>query len=316
MSYKPTIVSLFSGCGGFDLGFQMAGYKTIWAIDNYGPAVETFNLNFPGEICVRRDIRKIELSEIPDSDLIIGGFPCQSFSSAGRRRGFNDPRGDLFKEYARILKGKRPKAFVAENVSNLLRIHKGEALKIIVKEFEDCGYVVKTCLYDFQEFGVPQRRKRIIFVGIRNDLNYTYAFPKPPGRTVTAGEALADIPPDCPNNEKRTSPCKLNYIKLLKPGQRINQVEGMRDKFLAWCFKLEPGKVSPTIMADESGAYWAEDRMLTNRERARLQSFPDSFVFCGSYHGVSRQIGNAVPPLGVVEVARSLLPLFRKSRKG
>lgn len=171
---KYTVVSLFSGAGGFDLGFKQAGFEIIFANDNFKQAVETYRRNIGNHI-VEKDILELKSSEIPDNpDVIIGGFPCQGFSVANTKRSMKDKRNFLYKEMLRIIKDKKPKMFVAENVKGILSMEKGKVIEMIKKDFEDLGYYVETKLFNTAEYGVPQQRERVIIIGnrLRNEVIY------------------------------------------------------------------------------------------------------------------------------------------------
>ena len=216
MTKKLSVVSLFSGAGGLDLGFKEAGFDLVWANDFDADAVETYKTNI-GDECVLGDISNISSDDIPNCDVIIGGFPCQGFSMANTKRHVLDERNSLYLEYVRILKDKRPKAFVAENVKGILSIGKGEVIKAIIEDFTNVGYRVKYKLLNAADYGVPQTRMRVIIVGIRSDLNVDFEFPEPTHSKnsanglpnwVSVKEALEHLPdPDgdnahsVPNNE-------------------------------------------------------------------------------------------------------------------
>lgn len=171
---KYTVVSLFSGAGGFDLGFKQAGFEIIFANDNFKQAVETYRRNIGNHI-VEKDILELKSSEIPDNpDVIIGGFPCQGFSVANTKRSMEDKRNFLYKEMLRIIKDKKPKMFVAENVKGILSMEKGKVIEMIKKDFEDLGYYVETKLFNTAEYEVPQQRERVIIIGnrLRNEVIY------------------------------------------------------------------------------------------------------------------------------------------------
>lgn len=329
-AYEPTIVSIFSGCGGLDLGFHQEGYRTIWANDFANWAVESFRTNL-GDVIHLKDITKIDPyndSSIPDCDLVLGGFPCQDFSIIWKQPGLNGTRGGLFRHFAEFIDAKRPKAFVAENVKGLLTANGGRAIDTIVKDFESIapGYVVKPHLYNFAEYGVPQFRERVLFVGVRIDTGFNFIHPLPThgpnaGRPYfTAGEALVGVESVPYNNELINIKEKTRQmLELIPEGGNFTDipkdsalyVKGMISHVYRRIKLDEPAK---TIIAAGGGGTWGyhypEPRALTNRERARLQSFPDDFVFKGSVTEVRRQIGNAVPPAGVHLVARRLKPLF------
>ncbi|HHU0001706.1 TPA: DNA cytosine methyltransferase [Legionella pneumophila] len=326
---KPRIISLFSGCGGLDLGFHQVGYQTLWANDIDKWAAETFKHNF-GDIMFQGDIEEVDPytdKTIPDCDLILGGFPCQDFSMIWKRPGLNGERGNLYKSFLRFVDAKKPKAFVAENVKGLLSANKNKAIETIIKDFENIspGYLVKIQLYNFAEYGVPQFRERVLIVGIRKDTEFDFCHPEAThgiGKTpyVTAGDALNGVEKVRDNNEIMNSkPKTIEMLKLIPEGGNFTDipkehplyVKGMISHVYRRIDRNEPSK---TIIAAGGGGTWGyhypEPRPLTNRERARLQSFPDDFRFIGSIAEVRRQIGNAVPPVGVHALAKALKPLF------
>ena len=324
---KPRIVSIFSGCGGLDYGFHMEGYETIWANDFAEWACKSFAANF-GDVIHYKDITKIDPytdTTIPECDIVLGGFPCQDFSIIWKQPGLNGTRGGLFRQF---VDAKKPKAFVAENVKGLITANNGRAIDTIIKDFESIapGYVVKPHLYNFAEYGVPQFRERVLFVGVRIDTGFDFVHPKPshgPNGTlpyVTAGEALEGVEKVPTNNEHINIKEKTRKVlELIPEGGNFTDipkenplyVKGMISHVYRRIKRDEPAK---TIIAAGGGGTWGyhypEPRPLTNRERARLQSFPDDFIFEGSVTEVRRQIGNAVPPVGVRAVAKRLLPLF------
>jgi DNA (cytosine-5)-methyltransferase 1 len=328
--YSPKIVSIFSGCGGLDLGFHLEGYRTIWANDFSQWAVESFKKNL-GDVIHLGDITQINPyhnSTIPDCDLILGGFPCQDFSVIWKQPGLNGKRGGLYRHFLEFVDAKKPKAFVAENVKGLLTANKRKAIETIIKDFEQItpGYIVKPHLYNFAEYGVPQFRERLIIIGIRIDTSFNFIHPKPthgPNASqpyITAGKALAGVEKILYNNEHINCTEKTKQMLALIPegGNFSNipkdnplYVKGMISHVYRRIKLNEPAK---TIIAAGGGGTWGyhypEPRPLTNRERARLQSFPDDFIFIGSPTEVRRQIGNAVPPEGVRTIAQRLKPLF------
>jgi len=328
---EPKILSLFSGCGGLDCGFHMAGYKTVWANDIDEWAVKTFEKNFGEKIINQKNIEKINIknSKIPSCDLIIGGFPCQDFSVVWKQPGLDGDRGNLYKHYLRFIEAQRPKAFVAENVKGLLTANKGKAIKEILKGFSNAGdgYMVKIQLYNFADYGVPQFRERVIFVGIRLDTGFNFIHPAPThgvgrkNKYRTAGQALKGVDKitDFNKDEIKITEKTRNFIDRIPEGGNFkniptndpNYVKGMISHVYRRIKLDEPAK---TIIAAGGGGTWGyhfpDPRPLCNRERARLQSFPDDFQFLGSVTEIRRQIGNAVPPVGVVLLAQTLKPLF------
>lgn len=327
---NPRIVSIFSGCGGLDLGFHLEGYKTIWANDFSEWACDSFR-NYFGDVIRFEDITKIDPYKdetIPDCDLILGGFPCQDFSVIWKRPGLNGKRGGLYRHFLDFVAAKKPKAFIAENVKGLLTANKRKAIEVILKDFEEIqpGYIVKPHLYNFADYGVPQFRERLLIVGIRVDTGFDFKHPLPThgvGKNfpyVTAGKALKDALKVKYNNEQINCADKTRrMLELIPEGGNYTDippdhalyVKGMISHVYRRINRNEPSK---TIIAAGGGGTWGyhypDPRPLTNRERARLQSFPDDFEFKGTITEVRRQIGNAVPPEGVRILARYLLPLF------
>jgi len=327
---KPKVISLFSGCGGLDLGFHLEGYRTVWANDISPWAIQSFN-NYFGNVGIEGDIEAIDPysdETVPDCDIIIGGFPCQDFSIIWKQPGLEGSRGNLYKNFLRFVDAKKPKAFVAENVKGLLTSNGGKAIKQIIEDFENVspGYLVKIHLYNFAEYGVPQFRERVLIVGVRMDTGFEFFHPRPThgpnGKLpyVTSGDALKDVEKVEINNEKmKVSEKIVEMLKLIPEGGNFRDVpmdhplyvKGMISHVYRRLNLSEPAK---TIIAAGGGGTWGyhypEPRPLTNRERARLQSFPDDFIFFGNNAEVRRQIGNAVPPQGVRRLASNLLPLF------
>lgn len=296
------IVSLFSGAGGLDLGFQMAGHKIIWANDIYDDAVATYKKNI-GEHIVLDDICHIPVEQIPDCDIVIGGFPCQGFSVANTKRHADDERNVLYKQLIRVIDSKRPKFFLAENVKGLVSLEKGEIFKMILSDFEHLGYKVQYKILNAADYGVPQTRLRVLIVGVRNDINWNYSFPiqthSKDGflfpRWISVSQALENLPdPDKDNTipNHTYSKYKLNINGYL--GHRL----------------LDPNKPAPTVTArgDNRGGvvilpHPNGQRRMSCRELASVQSFPVNYEFIGNNSSIYRQIGNAVPPLLAKAVA-------------
>lgn len=291
-----TVISLFSGAGGLDLGLVRAGHRIVWANDFDAAAVETYRLNI-GDHIVLGDIKDIDPSTIPDADVVVGGFPCQGFSQANLRRTVGDERNKLYTFFLRTVKAKKPVFFIAENVKGILSLGGGAVVKRIMDDFEAAGYRVERRLVNMADYGVPQMRQRVIFVGQRKDVSedFLFHFPKPgfgpsrsrPWRTIRA--ALERFPdPDVPNRVKNHvySAYKLAFRNFT--GHR----------------PTDPDKPCPTILARGNGGggvcaipHYNGKRRLTIRESAAIQTFPDSFEFCGAMNACYRQIGNAVPVL-------------------
>lgn len=298
------VVSLFSGAGGLDLGFKMAGHEIVWANDLYDDAVKTYKRNI-GDHIICEDISKIKAEDIPDADIVIGGFPCQGFSVANTKRRIGDERNELYKQLIRVINAKKPKFFLAENVKGLTNLGKGEVFKMILRDFTEMGYSVKYQVLNAADYGVPQTRQRVIIVGVRNDIDWEYVYPVPTHnkngnnglkRWISVSEVLSDLPnPDLPNDIPNHSYSK---YKL-----NINGYIGHR--------LLDPDKPAPTVTArgDNRGGVVIHphpngQRRMSCRELAIIQSFPLDFVFEGNNSSVYRQIGNAVPPLLGYAVAK------------
>lgn len=330
MKTKPTVLSLFSGCGGMDLGFLQEGYKIVFANDFFHEACETYKKNFGNHI-VEGDIADVDFKNTPDCDVITGGFPCQDFSMIWKRGGITTDRGNLYKHFVRAVATKLPKVFVAENVKGLLTANHGMAIKQIVKDFQNIdhsGYRIYINLFNFAEYGVPQLRERVVIVGVRNDVPFEFIKPKPThneGNYITAGEALKSVENVPYNNEhleirERTE----KIISLIPEGGNFTSIPKDSPYYVKGMIshvyrRLHRGKPSKTIIAGGGGGTWGyhytEPRPLTNRERARLFGYPDEFVFVGSISNIRKQIGNSVPPPGAKAIAKELKKLFEGSYK-
>jgi len=292
------VVSLFSGAGGLDLGLIQAGHNIIWANDFDRDSVATYSANIGSHI-VQAPIEDIPSSDIPNSDMIVGGFPCQGFSQANVNRVENDPRNALYREFVRVLSDKQPFFFLAENVRGLLSLDNGEAYRGIVSGFERAGYRVNTKVLNAADFGVPQNRHRVIFLGVRRDLPLSVEFnhPEPTHSAVlndgkkphvTVGEALKAVPdpidfPDAVPNQEYS---KYKLVVRNFTGHRLT----------------DPNKPSPTILARGNGGGGVNAtphpsglRRMSVRESATVQTFPLDFKFMGRMGSAYRQVGNAVP---------------------
>lgn len=295
------IVSLFSGAGGLDLGLVRAGHRVIWANDIFLDAAATYRLNVGPHIDTR-DISKIKSSEIPDCDVVVGGFPCQGFSVANWGRTAADPRNNLYRQMVRIVRAKKPRYFIGENVKGLASLAKGQILQQIVKDFEKLGYRVRHQVLNAADYGVPQLRMRLVILGTREDQPDISCFPPPPTHADpriakklglqpwrTVGQAVAHLPE--PEDGLHIPNHACSKYKL-----RFNGHLGHRF--------IEPKRPAPTVTArgDERGGvvvlhHPGNHRRMTARELAAVQSFPDDFVFAGTKTSAYRQIANAVPPL-------------------
>ncbi len=332
----PKVLSLFAGCGGLDLGFHKEGYKVKWANDNNEWAVKTFEDFFGKGIITDDDIRDIDPyldTTIPDADIILGGFPCQDFSITWKQPGLNGERGNLYKKFVNFVNAKQPLAFVVENVKGLLTANKGKAITAVLNDFESIkpGYILYPKLYNFADYGVPQFRERLIIVGVRRDTGFDFSHPKPTHGPkgekpyLTSGKAFL-LPR--PVEEIKENNVHMNIalktkerLKKIGPGENFTAIPKDDPLYVKGLIshvyrRMDPSKPAMTVIAAGGGGthgyHYPIPRAFTNRERARLQSFPDNFVFAGLPSEVRRQIGNAVPPEGVRSLARKLKDLFLK----
>lgn len=320
-SKKLTAISLFSGCGGMDLGFSMAGFDILWANDINAYACETYSHNI-GKHIVCDSIDNIDYKTLPNSDIIIGGFPCQDFSMLWKRNGINTERGNLYKNFVDIVSIKNPKVFVAENVKGILTANKKQAIKRIIEDFSktgEYGYNVEVNLVNFADYGVPQLRERVLIIGVRKDLNKKFSPPKKTnssGNYISSKEALIGVEKVKFNNEHQNIKKEtIEKLKLIPPGGNFTDIPKDSPHYVKGMIshvyrRLDPDKPSTTIIAAGGGGTWGyhykEPRPLTNRERARLFGYPDTFEFKGSITEVRRQIGNSVPPIGVLPFAEAI----------
>jgi DNA (cytosine-5)-methyltransferase 1 len=325
---KPRLISLFSGCGGMDLPFHKAGFEVVWAIDSNPYACKTFSRNI-ADVIINDSIENIDIAQVPEAEICIGGFPCQDFSLIWKRPGLEGTRGNLYTYFLDFVNKKKPKAFVAENVKGLLSANNYQAIKQIISDFESIapGYLVKPKLYNFADYGVPQFRQRVLLVGIRMDTGFNFVHPQPeygPNRNNpyrTAGEALKNVEAVLDNNKHHKIQTRtVEILNRIQPGGNFADIPKDSPYYVKGMIshvyrRIHPDKPSSTIIAGGGGGTWGyhylEPRSLTNRERARLQTFPDDFVFEGSTTEVRRQIGNAVPPQGIAAVVEALIPLFK-----
>lgn len=308
MHMKLRVVSLFAGAGGLDFGLKQAGMDIVWAVDNDADAVETYRANI-GDHIVCEDIQKIESTDIPDSDIIVGGFPCQGFSVANRFRAVSDERNILYREMLRVIRDKKPKWFVAENVIGILSLGGGRVFEKILRDFDTAGYRMRYQLVNMADYGVPQTRKRVVILGTRKDLPEQYAIVHPPA-THSKNKTLDNKLPWITMNEA--------LEELRKFGKRLPNEIGSRYKVQYRNFtghrKTEGNKPSPTILARGNGAggvcaipHPTESRRLTVRESAFIQTFPPDFVFFGKANSMYRQVGNAVPVLYARKLGLSII---------
>lgn len=361
------IIDLFAGCGGFSTGFEKAGFKVIKAVEFDEMIANTYVRNHPKAKMLVSDIGMVDNQQFfsaNESDVIIGGPPCQGFSMAGARirNGFiNDPRNYLFKHYFNVVKIVKPKAFVIENVPGILTMEKGEILKEIIRLFSDPDnfggdkYYLHYKLLNFKDFGLPQHRERVIIIGSKNkdfifDELYKSAYKRIKKTNkhffdrVTVEDALSNIPSPTidgkfyskePNTEyqkflsgsnivicnhiaTKHSTKAVSRMSQIKPGDNWTTLDEKIHSVHSGAYgRLQNDDVSPTITTrfdTPSGGKFihpTENRTITPREAARIQSFPDDFVFYGNKSSICKQIGNAVPPKAAYFVANMIKELLK-----
>lgn len=328
---SPKIISLFSGCGGLDLPFHRSGYNLVWANDFDESSCQTFEKNISKNI-VNDSIENVDIDSIPDADIVLGGFPCQDFSQIWKKPGLDGTRGNLYTYFAEIVRKKTPKIFIAENVRGLLSANKGLAIETIIKDFRSLkpGYLVIPKLVNFSSYGLPQIRERVLIFGIRKDTDFDISFPaythgnnKLPLTPSKIG--LKNIGSKVPNQEHMNiQPRTIEILKRIPPGGNFTAIDKNDPYYVKGMIshvyrRLNPDEPSKTIIASGGGGTWGyhypEPRALTNRERARLQGFPDSFIFEGKFGEIRRQIGNAVPPVGIIHFVNSITEFFNGKHK-
>lgn len=315
------VVSLFTGCGGADQGilggFEFNGihysknpFSLVYALDVDNKALNTHRLNFSCANVVCGDICEIDTKDIPDHDVLLGGFPCQSFSTVNPTKDPFDDRANLYKQMVRVVRDKQPKIFIAENVKGLLTLHKGSIIKKVIQAFEETGYVVKKELIRCADYGVPQKRERVIIVGVRKDLKHEYVFPDGPNTSnwVPLSVAVPTLKIDEQKyyfSERAVLGMK-NAKKNMKRGlaQNLNEPCLTVTSHLA---KVSLNSRDPVLLVDPQKELY---RRFTPKEAARIQSFPDSFKFAGSETDAYRQIGNAIPPVMFWHITQNVIPIL------
>jgi len=336
---KFKLGELFCGPGGIAIGASNAHIETSdemysiehsWANDYHEDTCATYSHNFPGVKVICGDVTKLDIPSLPKIDCFAYGFPCNDFSIVGETKGLKGDFGGLYKFGVTVLNTFNPKFFVAENVGGLTSANEGKALKKIVNDLSKAGkngYDLTIHKYKFEDYGVPQTRHRIIIVGINKELKLKYRVPAPTTakRHVTTKEAIENppIPKDAFNNEQmKQSAVVVERLTYIKPGQNIWQTElpkhlelNVKSARMSQIYKrLDPNKPSYTITGSGGGGthgyHYTEHRALTNRERARIQTFPDDYYFVGRMDSVRRQLGMAVPPVGAKVIFESILKTF------
>ena len=350
MMSKWNVIDLFCGAGGLSYGFEKAGFNILLGVDNDAMALKTFEQNHNGSKSICGDITSItykdDIAPILDGktiDVIIGGPPCQGFSLSGPRN-FNDPRNKLYLSYIRLVEEIQPKAFVIENVPGLVGLFNGEVKDNIIKTFAEMGYDVKYKILCAADYGVPQNRKRVVFVGVKGE--NTFEYPAVQVEQVTCEMALSDLPPlidvlgeniqsyaSAPQNayqrlmRKNSSQVhnhiaashseKVQHIISLVPDggnykDLPEEFKSSRNFHVAWT-RFDSQKPAPTIdTGHRHHFHYKYNRVPTVRECARIQSFPDDFIFLGNKTQQFRQVGNAVPPIMAQSIANQILRVLGK----
>lgn len=329
---------LFCGPGGLAYGsttakIELKNYRIehAWANDYDSDTCDTYRHNIcpddPDSV-ICGDVRKIDLENLPPIDALAFGFPCNDFSVVGEQKGFDGKFGPLYSYGVRVLKSHKPDWFLAENVGGLRSANEGNAFQVIMRDLKEAGYRIYPNLYKFEEYGVPQARHRVIIVGIREELPYEFKIPSTaPYKDVdvTCRTAIEHppIPDDAFNNEMtKQSQSVVERLKYIKPGQNAFTAElpehlqlNVRGAKISQIYKrLDPERPAYTVTGSGGGGthiyHWSENRALTNRERARLQTFPDHYHFQGSKESVRKQIGMAVPCDGARIIFEAILKTF------
>lgn len=326
---KMDVISLFSGAGGLDLGFQEAGFNIVLANEFDKTIWKTYESNHEAKL-LKEDIKNLVLEELPKVDGVIGGPPCQSWSFAGAKRGITDPRGELFYDYINVINSVKPKFFLAENVAGMLSKRHEEAVENLLETFDDVGYNVSLHSANASDYGVPQDRKRVFYIGFRKDLKIDYHFPEPLSSKKTFKDAIWDL-------RKTAVPSKDNKaisgLKVLnhefftggfssmflsrnrvrgwdEPGFTV-QASGRQTQLHPQAPKMiKTGKDKYSFVKGKEELY----RRLTVREAARLQGFPDDFEFhYSNLHDGYKMVGNAVPVKLAYVIANSIKQALEKS---
>lgn len=337
---KFRVLDLFAGCGGMSLGFEHAGFDIVLGIDSWEEALVTFKNNHKKSATINADLASFNpeslLSKYTDIDVIIGGPPCQGFSISGKRNP-NDSRNKLYQSFVAFVEHIRPKAFIMENVPNLVSMNEGKVKEQIIKEFNDLGYNVTYKILMASDFDIPQNRKRVFFVGMREGREFVFP-DSDKARKVPSADAISDLP-DEELKDGVKYPClaKSSFQSKMRKGSRAvfnHQITKHTDKTkeiinmvpdggnyktlpaslhrtrkvnIAWT-RLNSMKPSFTIDTGHNHHFhYSFNRVPTARESARLQSFPDTFIFYGTKNEQLKQVGNAVPPMLAEVIARQLI---------
>lgn len=325
MTKKMKVVSLFAGCGGCDEGlrggftfnkkhYKKLPFELVYATDINQKALNTHALNFPGGKEVCGDICDISSDNIPDCNVLVGGFPCQSFSTVNPTKDPFDERGNLYKQMARVAKDKQPEVIIAENVKGMMTLHKGQIFERVKKAFDDAGYILNAQLINAADFGVPQKRERVIIVGIRKDLGFQFEFPEPTNSNNWVPLSVAVHELAIPEQKYYFSERAVQGMKNAKNNMKRGLWQKLDEPCLTVTSHLAKTSINsrdPVLLVDPDKELY---RRFTPREAARIQSFPDDFEFAGSEGDAYRQIGNAVPPVMFWHIANRIAEYFQAGK--
>jgi DNA (cytosine-5)-methyltransferase 1 len=322
---KYSVVEVFAGAGGLALGLHNAGLKTKMLVEIDKRAVQTLRTNMPNWNVIENDIAKVDFTNIK-ADVVVGGFPCQAFSYIGKKMGFDDVRGTLFFEYARAVKEIKPKVIVAENVKGLEKHDEGRTFATMIQILDDLGYNVSYRILKAQYLDVPQKRERLIIIGIHKSYSITPIFPEEQDYTISLREALKDVP----NSSGQQYTEKKKHIMELIPegGYWRDLPQKLQRSFMGASYFSSGGKTGmarrlawdkPSLTLTCNPAqkltercHPSETRPLTIREYARIQSFPDHWQFSGSNTVQYKQIGNAVPVNLGYHIGKSIIDILNR----
>ena len=315
------IASLFCGCGGADLGtigdfiynnnhYKKHPCKIIYANDIDPKAIETHKLNFKCNNVVCSDICDVTSRSIPKHDILIGGFPCQSFSTINPTKDPFDERANLYKQMARIIKDKQPQVFIAENVKGLMTLYKGTIFKKVQETFETAGYATFSVLINAADYGVPQKRERIIIVGVRQDIvtekgDFTFPLKTNENNWIPLSVAVEELA--ISDKKYYFSERAVQGMKNAKNNMKRGLAQNLNDPCLtvtSHLAKVSLNSRDPVLLVDPKNELY---RRFTPREAARIQSFPENFIFVGSEATAYRQIGNAIPPVMFWHIMNSVI---------
>lgn len=313
------VVSLFSGCGGADQGllggftfnnknYEKLPFNLVFANDIEQKALNSHLLNFQCKTTLCKDICEVESSEVPDCDVLVGGFPCQSFSTVNPTKNPFDARGNLYKEMVRLVSDKKPKVFIAENVKGFMTLYNGLIFNTVIEAFTKSGYKVYPKLINCADYGVPQKRQRVILVGIRTDLNdkLSYSFPKETNRNNWVPLSVAVEKLAIEEKKYYFSERAVQGMKNAKNNMKRGLAQNLNEPCLtvtSHLAKVSLNSRDPVLLVNPEKELY---RRFTPKEAARIQSFPDSFKFAGSETDAYKQIGNAIPPVMFWHIAKSV----------